>query len=109
MDLDELRQLISGPLAIQIATSSEDLVPFMVRGLGADLIGEELRVAVIEAQAVTLLSTLRRTRRVAVNLTHPNTFLGRQVKGPLIAIDQPSAEAAKAAADYLEHFAQAIA
>jgi hypothetical protein len=109
MDFDELRQLIQGPLAIQLATSSEDLVPFMVRGLGVELLGEELRVAVIEAQAAMLLATLRRTRRVAINLTHPNTFLGRQVKGPLVAIDEPSADAAKVAADYLERFAEAIA
>jgi hypothetical protein len=109
MDFDELRQLLQGPLAIQVATSGEDLAPYMVRGFGVELIGDELRVGVVEAQAALLLATLRRTRRIAVNLSHPNRFVGRQLKGPLVAIDEPSAEAAKAAADYLERFAQAIA
>ncbi len=108
MDLDALRQLIQETLAIQVATSSEDLVPYMVRGLGVGLIGDELRVAVVEAQAVAFLSTLRRTRRIAVNLTHPLTFVGRQVKGTLVAIDEPSEEAALVAADYFARFVRVI-
>jgi hypothetical protein len=110
MDFDELLQLLNqGPLALQVATSSEQLVPYVTRGFGAVLTREELRVVVIEAQAVELLATLRRTRRIAINLTHPKTFVGRQVKGSLVGIDKPSDEAAATAAEYLERFAAVVA
>ena len=109
MDFDALRELTQEIQAIQVATSSETLVPYLTRGFGVALTGEELHVVVIEAQAVELLTTLRRTRRISINLTHPITFLGRQVKGPLLGIDEPSEEAAKVAADYLERFAEIVA
>jgi len=110
MDFDELRQLLNqGPLALQVATSSEELVPYVTRGFGAVVTGEELRVVVIEAQAMELLATLRRTGRIAINLTHPKTFVGRQVKGSLVGIDEPSDEAAATAAEYLERFAAVVA
>jgi hypothetical protein len=109
MKLEALREWIVGPVAIQIATCDETGAPFSVRGFGVDLEGATLRVGVIDVQARELLAVMQRTRRIAVNLTHPNTFVGRQLKGPLVAIDEPSPEAAAAAQEYFGRFVIALA
>jgi hypothetical protein len=109
MKVDALREWISEPVAIQIATADETCTPFSVRGFGVGLTGTELRVGVIDDQARELLEVMRRTRRIAINLTHPNTFLGRQLKGPLLRIDEPSIEAAREALAYFHRFVKALA
>lgn len=109
MKLEALREWIVDPVAIQIATCDESGVPFSVRGFGVGLDGATLRVGVIDVQARELLPVMQRTRRIAINLTHPSTFVGRQLKGPLVAIDEPTAEAAAAAREYFGRFVIALA
>jgi hypothetical protein len=108
MKLEALREWIAAPVAVQIATCDEAGAPFCVRGFGVGLEGAVLRVGVIDAQARELLEVLERTRRIAVNLTHTDTFIGRQLKGPLVSIDEPSADAAQAALSYFGEFVKAL-
>jgi hypothetical protein len=109
MKLEALRDWIAAPVAIQIATSDETGSPFCVRGFGVGLDGAVLRVGVIDAQARELLAVMSRTRRIAVNLTNPDTFLGRQLKGPLVAIEEPSPDATRTALAYFGEFVKALA
>jgi len=109
MKLEALREWITEPVAIQIATADETGTPFSVRGFGIGSTATELHVGVIDSQARELLEVMRRTRRIAVNLTHPNTLLGRQLKGPLLRIDEPSVEAAHEAVAYFGRFVKALA
>lgn len=73
-------------------------MPQSVRCYGVQLDDDDtLRVGLIDAQAPRLLVALRQADRVAINLTHPITFRGRQLKGPLVEVEEPSAAAATAA------------
>jgi hypothetical protein len=110
LDLQELRAWLEEPLAIQLAASGVGPAPQSVRGFGVRLDNDDtLRVGLIDAQAPHLLAALRQAGKVAVNLTHPITFRGRQLKGPLVEIEEPSAEAAQAAQLYFARFVVALA
>ena len=105
MNLQELRSCIDEPVAIQLATVGADLVPQSVRGFGVRLDDSgALCVGFVDAQAPEFLAPLRSSRRLAVNLTHPTTFRGRQLKGPLLDIEEPSAPAEQAAREYFARF-----
>ena len=110
MNMQELRSCIEEPVAIQLATVGADLVPQSVRGFGVRLDDSDaLCVGFVDAQAPEFLAPLRVSRRLAVNLTHPVTFRGRQLKGPLIEIEPPSAAAEQAAREYFVRFAAQLA
>jgi hypothetical protein len=107
--LAELGDWLREPVAVQIAAVGAGLAPESVRGFGVKVVGETLAVGLIDAQAPRLVEALRSSRRVAVNLTHPLTFHGRQFKGPLIELEEPSPDAAAAAAEYFSRFSAALA
>ena len=105
MNLQELRSCIEEPVAIQLATVGADLAPQSVRGFGVRLDDSgALCVGFVDAQAPKFLAPLSFSRRLAVNLTHPITFRGRQLKGPLLEIEPPSAAAEQAAREYFARF-----
>ena len=110
LDLQALRAWIEEPVAIQLATSGVELAPQSVRGFGVRFDDDDtLRVGLVDAQAPAFLAALREAGRLAVNLTHPTTFHGRQLKGPLVEIEEPSAGAAQAAREYFARFVVALA
>jgi hypothetical protein len=102
--LAALSEWIQGPVAVQIAATGAGLTPESVRGFGVRIDDDRLSVALVDAQAPRLLQALRDSQRVAVNLTHPLTFHGRQFKGPLVELQEPSDDAAAAARDYFARF-----
>jgi len=109
-DLQALRAWLEEPVAIQLATTGVGLAPHSVRCFGVRLDDDDtLRVGVVDAQAEALLEALRKSRTLAVNLTHPTTFYGRQLKGPLVEIEEPSAAAAQAAREYFARFVVLVA
>lgn len=107
--LAELGEWLREPVAVQIAAVGAGLVPESVRGFGVKVVGETLAVGLIDAQAPRLVEALRSSQRVAVNLTHPLTFHGRQFKGPLVELEEPSEDAAAAAEEYFTRFSAALA
>jgi hypothetical protein len=107
--LAELGDWLREPVAVQIAAVGAGLIPESVRGFGVKAEGETLAVGLIDAPAPRLIEALRSSRRVAVNLTHPLTFHGRQFKGPLIELEEPSQDAAAAAEEYFLRFSAALA
>jgi hypothetical protein len=111
MNVGILSAQLAGPVAVQLATADAELRPRSVRGLGAafDEPSGVLSLVVAVAQAGALLTALERSRKLAVNLTHPVTLHGVQVKGPLVRIEAPSSEAAEAARRYFEGFVEALA
>ena len=111
MDSTRLIACIAEPIAIQLATRTEDLMPRSVRGFGVrfDAESNALSVGVLDAQAIEFLAALRASHAIAVNLTHPVSIRGVQVKGPLLSIEEPSAAAAEAAASYFARFAEVVA
>jgi hypothetical protein len=110
LDIEALRAWIEAPVAVQVAACGEDLKPQSVRAFGVsfDPAGN-LRVALVDEQCPELLAALRLGRPVAVNLTHPLTFLGRQLKGPLLELAEPSLEAERAAQQYFGRFVVVLA
>jgi hypothetical protein len=109
MDLEALRSWLSDPIALQIAAVGAGFAPESTRCFGVKLDAQgSLSVGVVEAQAPRLLAALRNSGRAAVNLTHPLTFHGRQIKGTLLEIEEPSIEAAAAARDYFSRFTVAL-
>jgi hypothetical protein len=110
LDTEEFRAWIDAPVAVQVAACGKDLRPQSVRAFGVsfDAAGA-LQVALLDAQCPPLLRALRVGRPVAVNLTHPLTFLGRQLKGPVVELAEPSLEAGLAAQRYFDRFVQVLA
>jgi hypothetical protein len=110
MDSTRLIACIAEPIAIQVATRTEDLVPRSVRGFGVRFDAESnvLSVGVLDAQATEFLAALRSSNAIAVNLTHPVSIRGVQVKGPVLSIEEPSTEAAEAAAAYWSGFLKVV-
>lgn len=110
LDLTELRDFIREPVAVQLASCGAGLAPESVRGYGVRIDDQgALCLGLIDAQAPKLLQAMLASRRVAVNLTHPLTFHGRQVKGPLLEIEEPSSDAADAARQYFARFVTLLA
>jgi hypothetical protein len=111
MDSGVISATLAKTVAIQVATSGEGLAPQSVRGFGVEYDADAgvLSVLVCDAQATRLVAALRSSQFVALNLTDPVTFRGIQAKGPLVAIEEPSDEAARAAARYFEEFSNALA
>ena len=109
LDLTALRGFILEPVALQLAACDAALTPHSVRGFGVRIDADDaLCVGLVDAQAPLLLEALRSSMRVAVNLTHPLSFQGRQVKGPVLEVAEPSAEAADAAHEYFARFAKIL-
>lgn len=106
--LAALQDWIREPLAVQIAATAPGLAPESARGFAIRLEGETLAVGLIDAQAPRLLTLLRATTQVAINLTHPLDFQGRQFKGPIVELAEPSTDAAEAAAAYFARFVVAV-
>ncbi|HVY27947.1 MAG TPA: hypothetical protein VHB79_15430 [Polyangiaceae bacterium] len=104
-----LEAWIREPIAVQVAATAPGHAPESARGFAIRLHGESLAVGLVDAQAPRLLAALRSATAVAINLTHPLTFHGRQFKGPLVDLEEPSAEAAEAAHEYFQSFALALA
>ncbi len=110
MDFAELRQFITEPVAIQLAIAAGGSVPQSVRGFGLQLDADDtLRLGLVDAQAPEFLTALAGARRLAVNLTHPLTFRGRQLKGTLLEIEPPSPAAERAALEYFARFTLLLA
>jgi hypothetical protein len=110
LDLTALRDFIQEPVAVQLAAVGDGLAPQSVRGYGVRLDADgALCLGLIDAQAPKLLQALQTSQRVAVNLTHPLTFHGRQVKGPVLEIEEPSSDAAEAARQYFDRFVVMLA
>ena len=110
LDLEALRAWLQEPVAVQLATVGDDLAPQSVRGFGVRLDDDgTLSVGLVDAQAPALLKALRKAGTVAVNLTHPTTFRGRQLKGRLVEIEEPSEDAANAAREYFARFVLLLA
>ncbi len=110
LDLEALRAWIVAPVAIQLAACGEGLAPQSVRGFGVSFDDSgALRVGIVDEQCPKLLAALRVGQPLAVNLTHPLTFHGRQFKGPLLELQEPSAEAAQAAQQYFGEFTELVA
>jgi hypothetical protein len=107
--LAALQDWIRDPIAVQVAASAPGLKPESVRGFAIRIQGDALAVGVVDAQAPRLLAVLREAPQVAINLTHPLTFHGRQFKGPLVELAEPSVEAAEAASEYFARFLVAVA
>jgi hypothetical protein len=110
MDPSVISALLAKVVAIQLSTVGEGLMPESVRGFGVELDAgaNVLSVLVCDAQTSRLVAALRKSERLAVNLTDPVVFRGLQVKGPLVCIEEPSDEAASAAARYFEQFVVAL-
>jgi hypothetical protein len=106
--LAALGEWIREPVAVQITAAGADLQPESVRGYGVRVDGDILSVGLIDAQAPRLITVLRGSTRVAINLTHPLTFHGRQFKGPLVELQEPSVDAALAAQEYFARFVAAL-
>jgi hypothetical protein len=110
MNTEALIACIEAPVAIQLATRGEGLAPSSLRGFGVrfDAKPGVLSLGVIDAQAERFLTALRGSRQLAVNLTHPATFRGLQLKGPLLEIEEPSLDAEHAARSYYAHFVELL-
>jgi hypothetical protein len=109
LDLTALRGFIVEPVALQLAACDAALTPHSVRGFGVRIDPDDvLCVGLVDAQAPSLLRALRSSMRVAVNLTHPLSFVGRQVKGPVLEVAEPSTDAAEAAREYFVRFAKIL-
>lgn len=106
--LAALKQWIEEPVAVQIAAVGAS-GPESVRGFAVRIDGDTLAVGLVDAQAPRLVTALREARTVAINLTHPLTFHGRQLKGPLVELHEPSLEAEQAAREYFGRFVIALA
>jgi hypothetical protein len=110
LDLEALRAWLQEPVAVQLATGGDDLAPQSVRAFAPRLNDDgTLSVGLVDAQAPELLKALRKAGKLAVNLTHPTTFLGRQLKGPIIEVEEPSDAAAQAACEYFARFVVLLA
>lgn len=107
--LAALQEWIRDPIAVQVAATAPGLAPESVRGFGIRIEGDTLAVGIVDAQAPRLLAVLREAPQVAINLTHPLTLHGRQFKGPLVELAEPTAEAAEAASAYFARFVVAVA
>ncbi len=110
MDFVELRHFIAEPVAIQLAVAVGGTVPQSVRGFGLQLDADDtLRLGLVDAQAPDFLAALANAQHLAVNLTHPVTFRGRQLKGALLEIEPPSPAAERAALEYFGRFSLLLA
>jgi len=110
LEREALRAWIATPVAIQVSVCGAGLEPESVRGFAVSLddVGA-LTIGIVDEQAPRLLALLEPGVQVAVNLTDPLNFRGRQLKGPLLAVEEPSAEAARAATQYFERFTVVLA
>ena len=106
MNTDALVSQLRRPVAIQLCTVGPDLRPQSVRGFGVDYEAKPgvLSLVVLDAQSADFRGALVSSRRLAVNLGDPVTFDGIQLKGPLVALEEPSPPAAQVAARYFEIF-----
>jgi hypothetical protein len=113
--LAALQDWIKEPLAVQVAVTAPGSRTESVRGFAIRLDGETVAVGIVDAQSERLLAALRTGNGlaehplVAINLTHPLNFHGRQFKGPLVELEEPSADAAEAARAYFDRFVVALA
>ena len=110
MNTEPIERMLTGPLALQLASASAKLVPESVRGFGIDYDAARALVSfiVLDAQSARFRAAVESSRQLAVNVTNPVTFVGIQLKGPVVGIDEPTAETAAAAARYFEGFSRAL-
>lgn len=106
MNTDALVSQLRRPVAIQLCTVGPDLRPQSVRGFGVDYEAKPglLSLVVLDAQSAAFRAALVSSGRLAVNVGDPVTFEGLQLKGPLVALEEPSTAAAHVAARYFEIF-----
>jgi hypothetical protein len=76
------RAFLDGPVAINLASRNDDLVPSIARGYGCRVSGDGRRVKVFlaEARAQALLRDLRAGGPIAVVFSRPNTHETLQLK-----------------------------
>lgn len=103
------RDLLQGPLAVQVASASARLEPQVSRGWGADLdAGGRLSFILIDAQTEVLRQVLRETGKAAVNATNPVTLESIQFKGEVLEIAEPDAKAREEANRRIAQFVDAL-
>ncbi|HVU00203.1 MAG TPA: hypothetical protein VHE30_00575 [Polyangiaceae bacterium] len=108
-DLSEReRELLRGPLAVQVAGASARLEPQVCRGWGAEFADGQLTVILLDAQTEVLRATLAATRTIAVNTTHPVTLASLQWKGDVVEIAEPDDAARAEATRRTEQFLDAL-
>lgn len=110
MNTEPIERMLSGPLALQLASAGAELAPESVRGFGIEYDAARALVSfiVLDAQSARFRAAVASSRQLAVNLTNPVTFVGIQIKGPVLSIDEPSSETAAAAARYFDGFSRAL-
>lgn len=102
------RDLLRGPLAVQVAAASSRLEPQMCRGWGAEFEDGRLTVILLDAQTHALRATLAETKRIAVNTTHPVSLASLQWKGEVVDIAEPDDAARAEATRRIEQFLDAL-
>lgn len=103
------RNLLDGPVAVQVAAATARLEPQVSRAWGAALDAEgRLSFILIDAQTEALRQVLRKTGKAAVNATNPVTLESVQFKGEVVEIGEPDAEAREEANRRIAQFVDAL-
>lgn len=88
------RELLAGPLAVQVSSVDALLRPRLARCWGVELDDQGiLTVALIDAQTQALRAALTESRRAAVNVTQPVTLYSLQFKGEVVELAEPDESA----------------
>lgn len=110
MNTEAIERMLSGPLALQLASAGAGLAPESVRGFGIDYDGARGLVSfvVLDAQSARLRAAVASSGQLAANLTNPVTFVGIQLKGSVVSVEEPNDETAAVAARYFDGFSRAL-
>lgn len=106
---DAHRQLLAGPLAVQVSSATADLQPLCARGWGVEVSAtDQLTFFALDAQTVDLRRALGQSGRAAVNVTNPVTLQSLLFKGRVVLIAEPDQAAREAVDQRLTQFVHAL-
>jgi hypothetical protein len=107
----DLPSFLGAGLAVIVATSDDRLRPEVARGWGPVLAadGVTLTMCVAAAPASTMRANLEGGGTIAATFSVPTTYRTVQLKGPLLSVEEPSADDLARVEEHVAAFAEEVA